>query len=58
MPEKEIKIIIEISASTDLVFKAITEEAELKKWWVDVPLLEKKIGGKILFRFLKEKRIH
>ena len=54
MPEKEIKILIEIPTSTDLVFKAITDEAELKKWWVDVPLLEKKIGGKILFRFLKE----
>ena len=54
MSENDIKKVVEISATSDLVYKAITEEAELKKWWVDVPLLEKKMGGKMLFRFLKE----
>ena len=54
MPEKYIKIVWEVSASSELVYGAISEEGELKKWWVDVPLLEKKMGGKILFRFLKE----
>ena len=43
-----------LAASSDLVYQAISEEDELKKWWVDVPVLEKKMGGKILFRFLKE----
>ena len=55
MPENEINKVVEISASTGSVFKAITEEDELKKWWVDDPQLEKKMGGKMLFRFLKEK---
>jgi uncharacterized protein YndB with AHSA1/START domain len=55
MHEKNITIAVEISASTEAVFGAISEETELKKWWVDVPLLEKKMGGKMLFRFLKEK---
>ena len=54
MPENDIKKVVEVSASSDLVYRAISEEEELKKWWVDVPLLEKKMGGKILFRFLKE----
>ena len=54
MPENNIKKMVEISASLESIFKAITEEDELKKWWVDVPLLEKKMGGKMLFRFLKE----
>ena len=54
MPEKDIIKVVEVSAPTDSVFKAITEEDELKKWWVDVPQLEKKMGGKMLFRFLKE----
>jgi uncharacterized protein YndB with AHSA1/START domain len=54
MPENDIKKIVEISASSDLIFRAITEEDQLKKWWVDDPQLEKKMGGKMLFRFLKE----
>jgi uncharacterized protein YndB with AHSA1/START domain len=54
MPENDIKKIVEISASSDLIFRAITEEDQLKKWWVDDPQLEKKMGGKMLFPFLKE----
>ena len=55
MPENTIKKIVEISVNSEKVFQAITDEAQLKKWWVDVPQLEKRIDGKILFRFLKDK---
>ncbi len=54
MPENDIKKIVEISGTADSVFQAITDEVQLKKWWVDVPILEKKMGGKMQFRFLKE----
>ncbi len=45
---------IEIEATTESVFRAITDEKELQKWWVDVPKLEQSVGGTVLFRFLKE----
>ena len=45
---------IQINASPELVFQAISEEEKLQKWWVDVPKLEQSVGGKVLFRFLKE----
>ena len=45
---------IEVNTSPRSIFYAISDEQELQKWWVDVPKLEKKIGGKVLFRFLKE----
>lgn len=55
MPEKDIKKTVEVFGDTASVYRAISEESELKKWWVDVPHLEKKMGGKMSFRFLKEK---
>ena len=54
MTENNIKKTREIAASLEKVFQAITEENLLKKWWVDIPKLEKSLGGKINFRFLKE----
>ena len=45
---------IEVNTTPELAFKAISNEDDLKKWWVDVPQLEKSIGGKLNFRFLKE----
>ena len=55
MPENDIKKVVEIAAPTNLVYQAISEEDELKKWWVDVPVLEKKNGGKNTISILKRK---
>ena len=54
MEKSEIKKIITVNATPEKVFHAISDEKELQKWWVDVPYLEKKVGGKVLFKFLKE----
>jgi len=54
LSKSEIRKIITINATPEKVFHAITDEKELQKWWVDVPYLEKKVGGKVLFKFLKE----
>ena len=45
---------IEIEATPESVFFALSNENELKKWWVDVPKIESEIGGAVNFRFLKE----
>lgn len=45
---------IEVNTTPGSVFRSISEEKELQKWWVDIPILEKTVGGKVLFRFLKE----
>lgn len=54
MEKSEIKKTIMTNSDPANVFRKISDENELKKWWVDIPILEKKVGGKILFRFLKE----
>ena len=54
MSKSEIKKIITLNSTPEKVFSAISDETELQKWWVDVPYLERKVGGKILFKFLKE----
>ena len=54
MKKSEIKKTILTKSNPTNVFKKISDEEELKKWWVDVPVLELKQGGKMLFRFLKE----
>ena len=54
MEKSEIKKTIMTNSDPAKVFRKISDEGELKKWWVDVPELELKQGGKMLFRFLKE----
>ncbi len=54
MEKSEIKKTIVVNSNPANVFRKISDENELKKWWVDVPVLELKQGGKMLFRFLKE----
>ena len=54
MEKSEIKKTIMTNSDPANVFKKISDEDELKKWWVDVPVLELKQDGKMLFRFLKE----
>lgn len=51
----EIKKRIVIDASTETVFKAITERAELTNWFPDHAILESNIGGKVNLSFYKEK---
>ena len=45
---------IVVDANSETAFHTISNEKELQKWWVDVPKLEKLVGGVVLFRFLKE----
>jgi len=54
MSNPDIQKSISIKTSADNVFKAITDEKELQKWWVDVPKLEQKVGGTLEFKFLKK----
>ena len=48
----EIRKTIEINASVETVFQALTEENDLTQWFPDLAVFEKKIGGKIKFTFL------
>jgi activator of Hsp90 ATPase-like protein len=50
----EIKKTIIIDASSEVVFKAITEPEELTQWFPDQAILVPKIGGKVRFVTLKE----
>ena len=45
---------IKVSTSAESAYHAISNEEELKKWWIDVPKLELSLGGMVNFRFLKE----
>lgn len=54
MINSEIRKTIIANATPDKIFSAISNENELSKWWVDIPKLELKLGGKLSFRFLKE----
>jgi uncharacterized protein YndB with AHSA1/START domain len=51
----EIKKTIVIDAPADIVFKAITDPAELTNWFPDHAILEPRVGGKIRLSFYKEK---
>ena len=51
----EIKKTIVIDAPPDIVFKAITDPAELTNWFPDHAILEPRVGGKVRFSFFKEK---
>ena len=55
MEKSEITKTVIVNSTPSNVFKTISDEKELPKWWVDVPVLELQVGGKMLFRFLKEK---
>jgi len=51
----EIKKTIVIDAPPGIVFKAITDPAELTNWFPDHAILEPRIGGKVRFSFYQEK---
>jgi len=54
MIDSEIRKMIIANATPDKIFSTISNENELSKWWVDIPKLELKLGGKMSFQFLKE----
>ena len=54
MSDLDIKKIIEIDASTDVAFKAISDPKELTNWFPDAAILEPKVGGKFKISFFKD----
>lgn len=54
MSSSVITKVIEIDASPEVVFKAISDPAELTNWFPDLAILEPKVGGRIEFSFLKD----
>lgn len=50
----EIRKVVEIKASAETVFKALTDPAELTQWFPDAAELEPKVGGKTRFTFYKD----
>ncbi len=57
MTSNEIKKIIDIDASTKVVFKALTNIEDLTQWFPDQGTIEPKIGGKMHFRFLPNQKM-
>ncbi|QLH08751.1 SRPBCC family protein [Candidatus Nitrosotenuis sp. DW1] len=51
MNDLEIRKIIEIDASPETVFKALSDPEEITQWFPDQAILEPKVGGKIKFTF-------
>ena len=54
MSEREIRKTIEIDASPEVVFKALSDPRELTQWFPDQAILEPKVGGKMKFTFYKK----
>lgn len=49
----EIRKTIVIDAKPEVIFRAITDEKELTKWFPDQARLEPKVGGFVQFKFLE-----
>jgi uncharacterized protein YndB with AHSA1/START domain len=58
MTENEIRKTIEIAASLEVVFKAISDPKELTSWFPDAAILEPRAGGKFKFSFYKDSDRH
>lgn len=52
----EIRKVVEIEASAETVFKALTDPDELTQWFPDAAELEPKVGGKTRFTFYKDSK--
>jgi uncharacterized protein YndB with AHSA1/START domain len=50
----EIRKTILINAPPNTVFKALTDEKELTKWFPDQARLESKVGGLVQFKFFED----
>lgn len=51
MSDLEIRKTIEIDATPEIVFSALTDPAEITQWFPDQAILEPKVGGKMKFTF-------
>jgi len=56
MTQNEIKQVIEIDASPEVVFSAISDAQELIQWFPDAAILEPKVGGQFKLSFLKDSK--
>ena len=56
MTENEIRKTIEIDASPEVVFKAISGPKELTDWFPDAVILEPKVGGNFKISFYKDSK--
>lgn len=54
MGDLDIKKTIEIDATLEAVFKAISDPNELTNWFPDAAVLEPRTGGKFKFSFYKD----
>lgn len=54
MSDLEIRKTIEIDASPEIVFEALTNSKSLSQWFPDQAVLEPKIGGKMKFIFFSK----
>jgi uncharacterized protein YndB with AHSA1/START domain len=54
MSSREIKKVIEVDASPEVVFKAISDPKELTNWFPDAAILEPHSGGKFKLSFFKD----
>lgn len=52
----EIRKTIDIDASAETVFKALSDPMELTKWFPDDAILENKVGGKFQISFYKDSK--
>ena len=53
MTENEIRKVIVIDAPSNVVFKAISDPAQLTEWFPDAAVLEPEVGGRFVFAFYK-----
>jgi uncharacterized protein YndB with AHSA1/START domain len=51
---KEIRKVVDIKASAETVFRALTDPAELTQWFPDAAEFEPKVGAKSRFTFYKD----
>jgi uncharacterized protein YndB with AHSA1/START domain len=56
MSDLKVKKSIEIDASPEVVFKAISDPSELTNWFPDAVILEPVVGGKTKFSFSKDSK--
>jgi len=54
MTENEINQVIEIDASAEKIFNAISDPQELTNWFPDAATLEPEVGGAFKLSFLKD----
>lgn len=57
MTENEVKKTIEIDASPEVVFKALTNIEDLTQWFPDKGIFEPRVGGKMRFTFYASPRM-